>query len=79
MRLAQDICSSLVWFLIAAVLSLTVLRVVNRFVNLGIHKEVRIVPNVGVRVVVLVLPSLSIDVSHFLPIIHSIVSFSCRV
>ena len=79
LRLAKDICSSLVRFLIATVLSLTVLRVVNRFVSLWIRKEVRNVPNVGDRVVVLVLSSLSIDVAHFLLIIHGVVSLSCSV
>ena len=79
LRLAKDICSSLVRFLIATVLSLTVLRVVNRFVSLWIRKEVRNVPNVGDRVVVLVLSSLSIDVAHFLLIIDGIAPFRCGV
>ena len=79
LRLAQNICSSLVRFLITAVLSLTVQRVVNWFVQLSVRKEVRVIPHVRVRVVAIILPSLSIDVAYFLLIVHGIIPFRCDI
>ena len=79
LRLAQNICSSLVRFLISGVQSMTVLRVVNRFVKLRICKEVRVVLHVRVWVVVLVLPALASDIAHFLLIVYSVVCVRCDI
>ncbi|KAF3560214.1 hypothetical protein F2Q69_00012559 [Brassica cretica] len=66
-------------FMIPGVLSLTILRVVNQFVWFRIRKEVGIVPHVRVRVVFLVLPSLSSDIAHLLLIVHSVLCVRCDI
>ncbi|KAF8099306.1 hypothetical protein N665_0246s0008 [Sinapis alba] len=65
--------------LVPCVLSLTVLRVINGIVTLGVAVQMRIVPQVRVWVIVLELPSLPIHVANLMMIVGWLVCFRCSV